>query len=181
MSVFIEPIPAGAVITFIAPVLVNALLLIFAPDLLGVRHLRTLPLPSWVVGFFLTLIPVVFWLVFWVFPISAYWVFADHLPSTLRLDILAGLAGLACLSGAVGVYGVVKDPGLRVTLPCLSIPGFLALLSHGLPLNFPMSLFVGTLGLLGVAVSFCLNCRGLERNRSAYVPLLRAAARERGV
>jgi hypothetical protein len=172
-TVFFNPIPTGAAIFFATPVIFAAIWIFMAPDILGLRRLRTLPLTTRTVAAILTLIPMLFWVAYWIFPLAAYWMLAGQLPPTLRLDLLAGLTGLTCMASAAATQDWLKGPAQIVVLPLLAFAGFSALHYYGAPLNTAVTSLIGSVGWIAVAVSFVLHDRALQRNGSAYISRLR--------
>jgi hypothetical protein len=172
-TVFTSPIHLAAAGSFVVAVFFAAIWILMAPDLLGLRSLRVLPVTTPTLAAMFTLIPALFWLTFWPFQLATYWILAGHLPSTFRLALLAGLTGLTCLATSAALQSWVKGPAQFVLLPLLSSAGFGALHFHGKPLGSTVTAVIGILGLAGVAVSFVLNDRALQLNGSAYISKLR--------
>jgi hypothetical protein len=173
VTIFSDPIPIGAAGSFVVAVFFAAIWILMAPDLLGLRSLRVLPVATPTLAAMLTLIPALFWLTFWSFPLATYWILAGHLPSTFRLELLAALTGLTCLATSAGLQAWVKGPAQFVVLPLLSSAGFIAIHFYGKPLGSTVTALIGISGLAGIAVSFVLNDRALRQNSSVYISKLR--------
>jgi hypothetical protein len=172
MVTFAPNAHAVTALFFVFPVLFIAICSLLMPEFLGVRHLRALPLTTRALTAMFTLTPILLWLAFWVSPLAAYWILTGNFPSTLRLDLLAGLIGLTCLVGCSATQALVKAGAqfvMLLVLPCAGI----ALYFYGQPLSSELSSLIELLGLVGVAVSFLLNYRAFQRNSSLYVSKLR--------
>jgi hypothetical protein len=172
-TIFSDPVPVGAAILFMTPVLMSAMWVFLAPDLLNLRHLRVLPLTTRTLAAIFTLIPLLFWLCFWVFPIAAYWILAGHMPATFRLEFLFALIGLTCLIGSVVMLRSVSPPVRILPLPVACFCGFGALHLYGAPLTPAAAVCVGILGLIAVAISFVWTERAFHRSGSMYKSILR--------
>jgi len=167
VTFFLGRVPVGAAIFLLTPIFFASLTIFMASDLLGLRHLRSLPLANRSLAAILTLIPMVFWVIFWVFPVAAHWMVFKQLPSTFRLDLLALLIGLTCLAGSATMLCSVKGPLQFLALPFLTFAGFSVLHFLG-QLSMAATLLTGFLGLSGVVVSFVLYERALQRNSAVY-------------
>jgi hypothetical protein len=121
-----------------------------------------------------TFLPTLTWLVFWPFLLAGYWLLAGHLPSTFRLDLLAGIAGLTCLLTSASMQARVISRGNFFLWDLLACAGFIFLYLYLQPLSPAVTSLVGAFGLVGVAVSFLMNVRALQQNSSVYVSLVRA-------
>jgi len=158
---------------FPMPVMLSAIWTTLAPDTLRVRHLRVLPMTTRTLAAMFTFLPTLTWLTFWLFLLAGYWLLAGHLPSTFRLDLLAGIAGLTCLLNSASMQARVISRGNFFFLDLLACGGFLFLYLYLQPLSPAVTSLVGGFGLIGVAVSFLLNVRALQQNSSVYVSLIR--------
>jgi len=172
-TLFFQPLPGGPVMLFFTPIMFAAFWILMAPDILGVRSLRTLPISTRTIAAMFTLIPVLFWTTFWVFPIASYAILSGHLPPALRLDLLAGLIGLTCLVSSAATKAGIKGLSQFVALPAVTIVGFSILHFYGQPLSFMRASFIGGLGLIAVAISYRMHYHALQRNSSVYVSKLR--------
>jgi len=162
-----------AVAYFLMPVLLSAMWTAFAPDWLRVRELRVLPMTTRTVAAMFTLLPTLTWLTFWLFLLAGYWLLTGHLPSTFRLDLLAGIVGLTCLLNSASMQARAKAPGGFLLLHLLSCAEFILLYMYVQPLSPAVTSLVLEFGLIGVGVSFLLNVRALQRNNTVYVSLIR--------
>jgi hypothetical protein len=172
-TLFESPDLILAVSYFLVPLLLSAMWTAFAPDWLRVRELRVLPITTRTVAAMFTLLPLLTWLTFWLFLLAGYWLLTGHLPSTFRLDLLAGIAGLTCLLNSASMQARVKAPGGFLLSHLLSCTGFILLYLYLQPLSPAVTSLVPEIGLIGVGVSFLLNVRALQRNSSVYVSLIR--------
>jgi hypothetical protein len=170
-SLFSEPVPLGALFLF-APIVMVTIWIVLGPDLVGLRHLRMLPISTRALAAVLTLWPILFWLSFWVFPVAAHWMVFDHRPPSLRLELLSGLTGLTCLVESAVLLSSVATPVRILALPLCIAAGFGALHLYGAPLKPEAAGFIGLLGLAAIAASFVLNARALRRSSSIYKPVL---------
>jgi hypothetical protein len=146
-----------------------------APDLLGLRHLRVLPIRTRALAAVLTLVPVLFWVSFWVFLVAASWMIFGHRPPSLRLEMLSGLTGLTCLVESHVLLSSVRTPVRILTLPLCFGAGVGALLSR-VPLETLPSGLIGILGLVVIAASFELKTRALRQGGAIYKSVHRRPA-----
>ncbi|HEX5000060.1 MAG TPA: hypothetical protein VFY29_17700, partial [Terriglobia bacterium] len=172
LSLFSEPVPLGAVILLVAPITTATGWIFLGPDMLGLRHLRVLPISTRALAAVLTVAPVLFWLSFWAFPIAAYWTILGHLPPSLRLELLSGLTGLTCLVQSAVMLSSVGAPIRILSLPVCIAAGFGALHLYGAPLTPVASGLIGLLGPAAIAASVVLNARALGQSSVIYKSVL---------
>jgi hypothetical protein len=168
LSLFSEPVPVGALILLVTPITTATGWICLGPDLLGLRQLRVLPISTRTLAAVLTVVPMLFWLCFWMFPVAGYWMIFGHWPPALRLELLSGLTGLTCLVESAVLLSSVAAPIRILPLPLCMAAGFGALHLYGAPLTPVASGFIGILGLAGIAASFVLNARALCQSSAIY-------------